>query len=660
MIRISQIRLRPDHSPADLHAAVAGRLHVEMTSKIRCRVVKQSIDARKKPDIFYVYTVDVTGFSPGEERRILRRAARDRNIASVTEKPYQVPEHGTEPAGCRPVIVGSGPAGLFCALLLAGEGYRPLVIERGEPVRQRAETVRRFWDTNDLDPDSNVQFGEGGAGTFSDGKLNTGIKDPSGRIRFVLETFVRAGADEDILYSYKPHIGTDRLRDVIEKLRGEIISLGGEFLFSHRLEGIEYTMTEITAGEKLTGKGHMDTAISRDTDGSDGSRGHAADNTLKPGYILGIKRLKADRGEEERIRIRTNILVLALGHSARDTFEMLLERGIQMQPKAFAVGVRIQHPQQMIDDAMYGKDCRYPMPPSPYRLACQLEQGGVYSFCMCPGGYVVNASSEPGMIAVNGMSLRDRDSGSANSAIVMTVSPGQCAEYMKQWAGGETPGSQDSEAGSGTSCAGCAQGGAPGSRDMKAGAEAGQEPEELHPLTGLAFVRMLERRAWEAGQGFIPTQSFFEFCGCGQDRPGEGEAFCEAGRKADRFLPRIEGRHAPADVRSIFPEEIGDGLEEAIRRFDRVIPGFASPAPLLCAPESRTSSPVRLVRDPESLEAVSHPGIYPCGEGAGYAGGITSAAVDGLRVAEAVIRRYRCDVNAEDVNADTKFQDTKL
>ena len=586
MLRISQIRLSPDHAPEDLRTAVEKKLRVRPGTEFSYQVVRQSVDARKKPDIFYVYTVDVQ--ICGEARILKRAGKRGSDITRVNAAPYRLPERGAEQMQGRPVIVGSGPAGLFCALLLAREGYRPVVIERGAQVEERVKAVERFWEGSELDPDCNVQFGEGGAGTFSDGKLNTSIKDQGGRIRFVLQTFAETGADPDILYSYRPHIGTDRLRSVVKNIREEIISLGGSFLFSHRLEEIE-----------PSGRG----------------------------YSLQIRDLK--RGETGSLH--APIVVLALGHSARDTFEMLHRREMKMEPKAFAVGVRIQHAQRVVDEAMYGKDCRYAMPPSSYKLTCQLPQGGVYSFCMCPGGYVVNASSEPGMTAVNGMSLHDRDSGNANAAIVMTVSPDQYVRYLQEW--GTKP------------------------QPWKGG------ESQLHPLTGMAFARMLEKRAFDAGRGAIPAETFADFARKAADPEGEPDlqtrtdlpdaaeaagitdSSADALCGADAFPgagtpPRIRGRYVPADVRGIFPEEVSEALEEGIRRFDAVIPGFASDGALLCAPESRTSSPVRIRRDEGTLESVSDPGIYPCGEGAGYAGGITSAAVDGMRVAEAIIRRY--------------------
>jgi len=583
MLRVSQIKLPPDHTPEAVRAAVEKRLRLKPGTEFSCQVIRQSIDARKKPDIFYVYTVDVQ--IPGEAQVLKRAGKKSSDVVRVSNAAYRVPESGTEKMTGRPVIIGSGPAGLFCALALARAGYRPLVIERGEKVEERVRSVEKFWDQNVLDPDSNVQFGEGGAGTFSDGKLNTTIKDPEGRIRFVLRTFVEAGADPDILYSYKPHIGTDRLRGVIKNMREEIISLGGAFLFSHRLE-------EVSRGSAGPGCGYETN-----------------------GYCLSVRDLK----HNTLFEIAAPVVVLALGHSARDTFEMLLRKNVQMRAKAFAVGVRIQHPQVMVDEAMYGKDCRYSMPPAPYKLTCQLEHGGVYSFCMCPGGYVVNASSEPEMIAVNGMSLHERDSGNANAAIVMTVSPDQYAGYLLDW---------------------------------------GMKPlpwkDVLHPLTGMAFARMLEKRAYAAGKGMIPSETFGAFCGEAYETVKEPDPLrfetdlqAQVQEKKTQLTfdgaftrPCIMGRYVSADVRGIFPEEIAASLEEGIRKFDHVIPGFASPEALLCAPESRTSSPVRIERDGDTLASVSDPDLYPCGEGAGYAGGITSAAVDGMRVAEAIIRRF--------------------
>ena len=409
----------------------------------------------------------------------------------------------------------------------------------------RRDTVGRFWKDGILDPESNVQFGEGGAGTFSDGKLNTGIKDPEGRIRFILETFVDMGADPDILYSSHPHVGTDVLAEVVTRLTDEICARGGEAHFRTCLRSLRQT-----------------------------PRGT---------WELHCERQTGAEGEHSGLVQESSQVVLAIGHSARDTFRMLQADGFEMTPKAFAAGLRIQHPQGMIDRALYGEGASGILPPAPYKLTHRLGNGnGVYSFCMCPGGYVVNASSEPGMLAVNGMSCHDRMSGYANSALVVTISPEEIRR-MSAW------------------------------------------QDKNDPLIGMEFQRELERAAFRAGEGSIPVQRFADYCG-GADGPG-----------SVRFEPKICGRWIFADVRHILPDSIAAGIMEGILAWDRQIRGFADPEALLAGVESRTSSPVRITRG-DDLQAMNRPGIYPCGEGAGYAGGITSAAADGLRTAEAILR----------------------
>ncbi len=533
MLRIQQIKLPPDHKEEDLKNAVRKLLRLPKGQPFSYEIIRQSIDARKKPELFLVYTVDVC--CEGEKK--LLKATRNRNISRVEKKKYHFPEiKGSLPLTQRPVIVGMGPAGLFCALMLARSGFRPILLERGEPVEARLCQVEHFWRTGTLNPESNVQFGEGGAGTFSDGKLNTMVKDPNGKIRFVLETFVKAGADPEILYSYKPHIGTDRLIHVVARLREEILSLGGTVYFNTRLADI------------LPQK----------------------DGTYE---LNAIK-------EEQPFTLKTSLLVLAIGHSARDTFEMLKERGFAMEPKAFAVGVRVEHPQKMINASMYGTQCTYQMPPSPYKLTHRLENGrGVYSFCMCPGGYVVNASSQEGMLAVNGMSYQDRGSKNANSAIVVTVTP-------EDFGDGDV-------------------------------------------LAGIRYQQKLEKRAFQAGQGRIPVQRFADF--------KAGIPSLSLGSIA----PQMKGAYIPANVRQIFPEEIASSIEQGITAFDKKIHGFANPDTLISGVESRTSSPVRILRDERLVSNFF--GIYPCGEGAGYAGGITSAALDGIRVAEAIASKFSID-----------------
>lgn len=522
MLRISQLKLPVTHTQEQLEKKLLKMLRMSRKDLGQYYIRKRSLDARKKPELYYVYSIDV---EIKNEERVLK--SMKGKVQKVSVHPYCVPEHGTERLSDRPVIIGSGPAGLFCAYLLAREGYRPLIIERGAPVRERRKDVEKFWETGVLDPSSNVQFGEGGAGTFSDGKLNTLVKDPAGRNRFVLEIFVKFGAPEDILWEQKPHIGTDILIDVVETMRREIEKMGGEFRFHSQV-------TDLIPEEKV--------------------------------LII---------NDEEKIR--AGAAVLAIGHSARDTFYMLCERGFDMEAKAFAVGVRVEHPQRLIDENMYGRDNRGNLPAASYKLTEKLDNGrGVYTFCMCPGGYVVNASSEPGCLAVNGMSYHGRAGENANSAVIVTVTP--------------------------------------------------QDYGTDHPLSGVEFQRELERRAWEEGSGCVPVQRFEDFCA--------NKKTVELGC----IKPNIKGHYRLGNVRNIFPEELSLSIQEGIGAMDHKIRGFADKDVLLSGVESRTSSPVRINRDDGFRSNI--PWVYPCGEGAGYAGGITSAAMDGVKVAEALVRKF--------------------
>lgn len=522
MLRISQLKLPVTHTQEQLEKKLLKMLRINRKDLRQYYIRKRSLDARKKPELYYVYSIDV---EIKNEERVLK--SMKGKVQKVSSRPYSVPEHGTERLSDRPVIIGSGPAGLFCAYLLAREGYRPLIIERGAPVRERRKDVEKFWETGVLDPSSNVQFGEGGAGTFSDGKLNTLVKDPAGRNRFVLETFVKFGAPEDILWEQKPHIGTDILIDVVEAMRREIEKMGGEFRFHSQV-------TDLIPEEKV--------------------------------LII---------NDEEKIR--AGAAVLAIGHSARDTFYMLCERGFDMEAKAFAIGVRVEHPQRLIDENMYGRDNRGDLPAASYKLTEKLDNGrGVYTFCMCPGGYVVNASSEPGCLAVNGMSYHGRAGENANSAVIVTVTP--------------------------------------------------QDYGTDHPLSGVEFQRKLERRAWEEGKGCVPVQRFEDFC---ENKDTE---------KLGSIKPSIKGHYRLGNVRNIFPEELSLSIRDGIRAMDQKIRGFAGEDVLLSGVESRTSSPVRINRDDSFRSNI--PWVYPCGEGAGYAGGITSAAMDGIKVAETLIRKF--------------------
>lgn len=525
MIRISQIKLPVGHEIEALKKKIERLLKCQ-GSPFTYEIKKKSLDARKKEDKKFVYTVDVS--ISGEERRIKKVC--NNNIMLIKKEEYHFPKPGDELLIHPPVIVGSGPAGLFCAWYLARAGYRPILLERGEEAPKRRETVEAFWKNGLLDPDSNVQFGEGGAGTFSDGKLNTLVKDPFGRNRQVMERFVKAGAPREILYENKPHLGTDVLVDLVVNLRRQIEDMGGSVHFRTKM----------------------------------------TDLLFEKGVLTGVR-------TESMGDIPASVCVLALGHSARDTFEMLHQKGIPMEAKSFAAGLRIQHPQTMINKDCYGEEENELLGPASYKVTHTCKNGrGVYSFCMCPGGYVVNASSEEGMVAVNGMSYQARDSENANSAIIVTVTP--------------------------------------------------EDFEEEGPLGGLAFVRSLEKKAFEAGEGKVPIQLFQDYC--------EGRKSTSLGD----VKPCIKGEYAFGELRGIFSAEIGDSIEEGIRAFGKKIPGFDRGDAILCGVESRTSSPVRILRDKEMKSSVN--GIYPCGEGAGYAGGITSAAMDGIKTAEAIARRF--------------------
>ena len=526
MIRITQLKLPVEHTPEQLKKKIAKTLKCAEDT-FSYETVRQSLDARHKDDKKFVYTVDV---KTAAEQKILRRV-HNNNIMSINKKDYQFPLPGTEKLEHVPVIVGSGPAGLFCAWYLARAGYRPLVLERGQEAQKRKETVDRFWKDGVLDPDSNVQFGEGGAGTFSDGKLNTLVKDPNGRNHEVLKRFVEAGAPEEIVYQQKPHLGTDVLIGIVETMRHQIEEMGGSFCFE----------TKVT------------------------------DLCIENGHLTAV-----EVNNEEKIP--ADACVLALGHSARDTFDMLHRRGVYMEPKSFAVGLRMEHPQKMINYDLYGEEENEFLGAASYKVTHTCENGrGVYSFCMCPGGYVVNASSEQGMLAVNGMSYQARDSKNANSALIVTVTP----------------------------------------EDF---------PEE-GPLGGISFQRELEKRAWELGKGRIPVQLFGDF-----KLHQKSSVFGE-------IEPQMKGAYVLADVRSILPKEIGDSIEEGVLAFGKKLKGFDRNDAILSGVESRTSSPVRIVRNREGYSNIE--GIYPCGEGAGYAGGITSAAMDGIKTAEFICEKFR-------------------
>ena len=539
MIRINQVKLSTDHTKEQLHKKVAALLRVQEKDVLQLHIIRQSIDARKKPDIFYSYVIDV---KIKEEEKLLKRVAKDKKLASQISKSdetnYCFPEAGSKELKSRVVIVGMGPAGLFCGYFLAMHGYRPIILERGRDVDSRKEDVERFWQGGRLQLNSNVQFGEGGAGTFSDGKLNTLVKDKYGRNKAVLETFVKFGAKESILYEAKPHIGTDVLSRIVKSMREEIIRMGGSVRF-------ESQVTDILVEEQR----------------------------IKGVMVNGTEELACEQ------------LVLAIGHSARDTFDMLYEKNLPMEPKSFAVGFRVEHAQSMMNHALYGKEEPGALGAAPYKVTAKTSSGrGVYSFCMCPGGYVVNASSEEGRLAVNGMSYSGRDGSNANSAIIVSVTP-------------EDFGSD-------------------------------------HPLAGVQFQRKLEEKAYQLAGGKIPVQRYGDF----KDAVDNRRVLMDERAMSD-ILPQCKGLYEWSDLTDILPAGCNEAFIEGMEVFGRQIKGFDSPEAILSAVESRTSSPVRIVRDDTGLQCTIR-GIYPCGEGAGYAGGITSAAMDGLRVAEAIAAEY--------------------
>ncbi len=512
------------------------RLEQQIKKKLRLRqlpnyiILKRSIDARKKTEICYVFQV---GVFCDNETQILRKV-NDNNIMSTERVKYHISSTCSTAMKHHPMVVGAGPAGLFCALILAKQGFQPIVVERGLPVEQRIQKVQDFFDGKPLDTECNVQFGEGGAGTFSDGKLNTQVKDKFGRIRFVLEEFVKHGAPEEILYDNKPHVGTDLLIQIVKGIREEIESLGGVFLFDTKVVDIAVEQQQIT-------------------------------------------KVCLEHGGERRF-VETNHVVFAIGHSARDTFEMLYDRNLSMEAKDFAMGVRVEHKASMIQEVMYGKGKESQLlPAAPYKVTHQAANNrGVYSFCMCPGGYVVNASSEKGHTAINGMSYSGRDGENSNSAIVVTV---RRTDF-----------------------------------------------ESEHPLAGIAFQRKLERNIFEQGKGKILVQRFEDF----EKRLPT--------TKLGHITPQTRGAYVLGNVAECLPDFMTAAIIDGVHAFDKNITGFADGDTILSGVESRTSSPIRIHRGTDFQANVK--GLYPCGEGAGYAGGIMSAAMDGMKVAEAIVEEF--------------------
>ena len=538
MLRITELKLPLNHAEADLAEGLLARLEIKPEALLKFIVFRRGYDSRKKADVQLVYTLDVE-VAPAHEAYLLKKFRKDLHISVTPDTSYKFvakPESFAENT-LRPVVIGLGPCGMLAALILAQMGLKPIILERGKIVRERTKDTWAFWRKGELDPESNVQFGEGGAGTFSDGKLWSQVKDPKHYGRKVLEEFVKAGAPDEIMYSSKPHVGTFRLVKMVEHIRKTIESLGGEFRFQYKVVDLE-----LDAG--------------------------ATSDERKQ-----IRGIVLENGET----IRADNVILAIGHSARDTFQMLFDRGVYIEAKPFSIGFRIEHPQGQIDRARFGPSAGNPvLGAADYKLVHHASNGrAVYSFCMCPGGTVVAATSEPGRVVTNGMSQYSRNERNANAGIVVGITP---EDY-------------------------------PG-----------------HALAGIDFQRHWESKAYELGGSTYsaPAQLVGDFV--------EGKASTAFGSVQPSYTP---GVHL-TDLASALPEYAITAIREALPAFDKQIPGFFMADAVLTAVETRTSSPIRIKRNDGDLQSVNVRGLFPAGEGAGYAGGIMSAGIDGIRVAEAV------------------------
>lgn len=526
MLRINELKLPITHNEKDIRNKIVKLLRCDVPFDYK--IVRKSLDARKKPELFFSYIIDII---VDDEDKILKRA--DKKILKINNIEYAFPHHIDEiEDDSRPVIIGLGPCGLFAGLYLARNGFKPILVERGKKIDERTHDVNRFWEEDTLNENSNVQFGEGGAGAFSDGKLNTLVKDKYGRNKAVLKDLVSFGAPEEILYDYKPHIGTDRLKTTVKNISNEILKLGGEIFYDTLIDEFE----------------------------------------IKENVLKKISSSKSN------ISFKSNPVILAIGHSARDTFKILFDNGLYMAPKPFAIGFRVQHKTSLINESQYGVSFSDTLGNAPYKVTytCK-DQRGVYSFCMCPGGYVVNASSAKNMLAVNGMSYYDRNSPYSNSAIIVTINP-------EDYGDGK------------------------------------------NPMSGIEFQKKLEKKAYDIGNGHIPYEFYSEF--------KENRLYLD---DLDDNLIGTKGKCEHSCVHKIMPQFINDDFVEGMEAFGTKIKGFDSPDTLIFGIESRTSSPVKISRDEFCESNIQN--LFVAGEGAGYAGGISSAAMDGILIAEKVAER---------------------